>query len=67
MEKISTALLADDSQDQIPSRHVIDEFLAHVATLPDAEQRALDGLRVLVGDSYTGMAVDGTIGDAGAG
>lgn len=64
LANMSTTLLADDSQDQIPSRHVIDEFLAYVATLPDTEQAALDGLRVPAKDSHTGQAFDSTIGEA---
>jgi len=64
LANMSAILLGDDSADQMASRHVIDEFLAYVATLPDAEQIALDGLRVPAKDSHTGQAFDSTIGEA---
>jgi hypothetical protein len=64
LANMSAILLGDDSADQMASRHVIDEFLAYVATLPDAEQKALDGLRVPAKDSHTGQAFDSTIGEA---
>ena len=64
LANMSKILLGDDSADQMASRHVIDEFLAYVATLPDAEQKALDGLRVPARDSHTGQAFDSTIGEA---
>jgi hypothetical protein len=64
LASMSAILLNDDSADQMASRHVIDEFLAYVATLPDAEQKALDGLRVPARDSHTGQAFDSTIGEA---
>jgi hypothetical protein len=36
------------------SREAIDEFLAYLATLPDAEQQAIDKLSVPARDSHTG-------------
>jgi hypothetical protein len=41
-----------------------DEFVAYLATLPKAEQEAIDRLRVPARDSHTGQAFDCTIGDA---
>jgi hypothetical protein len=64
LAKLSVTMLNDDSSDQMESRHVIDEFLAYVATLPDAEQNALDKLRVPARDSHTGQAFDSSIGEA---
>ncbi len=61
---MSSILLEDNSEDQMASRHVIDEFLAYVATLPEAEQKALDGLRVPARDSLTQQPFDSTIGEA---
>jgi hypothetical protein len=62
--KLSTTMLNDDSPDQMASRHVLDEFLAYVATLPETEQKALDELRVPAKDSHTGQPFDSSIGDA---
>ena len=64
LANMSAILLSDDSADQMASRQVIDGFLAYVATLPEAEQKALDGLRVPAKDSHTGQAFDSTIGEA---
>lgn len=38
--------------------------MAYLATLPQAEQDAIDKLRVPAKDSHTGQAFDCTIGDA---
>jgi hypothetical protein len=64
LTNMSAILLGDDSADQMASRHIIDEFLAYVATLPEAEQKALDRLRVPAKDSHTGQPFDSTIGEA---
>jgi hypothetical protein len=64
LEKMSTILLDDMSADQMESRHVVDKFMAYVATLPEPEQKALDGLRVPAKDSHTGQAFDTSIGEA---
>ena len=64
MEKMSATLLADNSADQLTSRHVVDEFLAYVATLPASEQKAIDSLRVPAKDSHTGQPFDTSIGEA---
>ncbi|PMD54292.1 uncharacterized protein K444DRAFT_540580 [Hyaloscypha bicolor E] len=64
LEKMSVVLLADMSEDQMESRHVLDQFLGYVATLPGSEQKALDKLRVPAKDSHTGQAFDTTIGEA---
>ncbi|KAJ4336580.1 hypothetical protein N0V87_005288 [Didymella glomerata] len=64
MEKLSSILLEDQSADTLPSRHAVDEFLAYVATLPDLEQKAIDGLKCPAKDSHTGQAYDSSIGEA---
>ncbi|KAH9222482.1 hypothetical protein DL95DRAFT_326206 [Leptodontidium sp. 2 PMI_412] len=64
LERLSGVLLADDSEDQMASRQMIDEFLAYQATLPCSEQQALDELRVPARDSHTGQSFDCTIGEA---
>lgn len=64
LEKLSATLLADQSSDQLPSRHAIDEFMAYCATLPEVEQTALNGLRCPAKDSHTGQPYDTTIGEA---
>ncbi|KAJ8115808.1 hypothetical protein OPT61_g2631 [Boeremia exigua] len=64
MEKLSGVLLEDQSANALPSRHAVDEFLAYVATLPELEQKALDGLKCPAKDSHTGQAYDSSIGEA---
>lgn len=64
MEQLASILLTDMSTDQMESRHTLDNFLAYVATLPEDEQNALDGLRVPAKDTHTGQGFDTTIGDA---
>jgi hypothetical protein len=64
MDRMANVLLEDMADDALKSREAVDEFLAYVATLPEAEQKAIDNLRVPSRDSHTGQAFDGTIGDA---
>jgi hypothetical protein len=64
IEKMATVLLADMSEDQMESRHVVDAFLAYTATLPASEQKALDDLRVPAKDSHTGQGFDTSVGEA---
>jgi hypothetical protein len=64
LEKVSAVLLEDMSNDQMPSRHVVDEFLVYTAMLPEGEQKAIDKLRVPAKDSHTGQPFDTTIGEA---
>jgi hypothetical protein len=64
LDQLSAALLADQSDDQLSSRYAIDAFLRYNATLPQAEQRAIDELRVPAVDSHTGTSFDCTIGEA---
>ncbi|KAF3050685.1 hypothetical protein E8E11_010307 [Didymella keratinophila] len=64
MEKLSSILLEDQNENALPSRHAVDEFLAYVATLPDLEQKAIDGLKCPAKDSHTGQAYDSSIGEA---
>jgi hypothetical protein len=64
LDKLAKVLLGDMSDDQITSRHALDEFLAYIATLPEAEQNAIDKLRVPAKDSHTNQAFDTSIGEA---
>ena len=64
LDRLAKVLLTDQTEDQAPSRHAVDEFAAYLATLPRAEQKAIDGLRVPAKDSHTGMEFDTTIGEA---
>jgi hypothetical protein len=48
----------------MPSRHAVDDFIAYMATLPVAEQTALDKLRVPATDSHTGQKFDTSIGES---
>ncbi|KAH6642655.1 hypothetical protein C7974DRAFT_328171 [Boeremia exigua] len=64
MEKLSSILLEDQSTDTLPSRHAVDEFLAYIATLPELEQKAVNGLKCPAKDSHTGQAYDSSIGEA---
>jgi hypothetical protein len=64
LENVSAALLEDMSNDQVPSRRAIDEFLVYTAMLPEVEQKAIDKLQVPAKDSHTGQPFDTTIGDA---
>lgn len=64
MEELAKILLEDQSADSLPSRHAVDEFTAYCATLPELEQKVLDGLRCPAKDSHTGQSYDFTIGEA---
>ncbi|TID20022.1 hypothetical protein E6O75_ATG07482 [Venturia nashicola] len=64
MDRMVNVLMKDMAEDAMQSRLAVDEFLAYTATLPEAEQSALDNLRVPARDSHTGQAFDGTIGEA---
>lgn len=64
MDCMVKVLMEDMAEDAMQSRLAVDEFLAYVATLPEAEQNAIDNLRVPARDSHTGQAFDGTIGEA---
>jgi hypothetical protein len=64
LDKLAAALLDDDNDDQIKSRHALDSFLAYVAMLPQVERKAIDVLRVPAKDSHTGQPFDCTIGEA---
>ncbi|KAF2420007.1 hypothetical protein EJ08DRAFT_32325 [Tothia fuscella] len=64
MEKMAKAFMEDMEENALESRNAVDEFLAFLATLPDAEQQAIDKLSVPAKDTHTGQAFDGTIGEA---
>jgi hypothetical protein len=64
LDKMAAVLLADQSSDQMESRHVMDEFATYLATLPLSEQKSLDELRVPATDSHTGLPFDTSIGEA---
>ena len=64
LANLAKILVDDMSENQIPSRRAVDMFAGYVATLPDAEQRAIDELKVPAKDSHTNTEFDSTIGDA---
>ncbi|KAF2640489.1 hypothetical protein P280DRAFT_320250 [Massarina eburnea CBS 473.64] len=64
LENLAKVMLDDNSQDQLPTRLAIDEFMAYVARLPELEQKAINGLRCPAKDSHTGQAYDLSIGEA---
>ena len=64
LDQLAAVLLADMSTDQVASRQAVEDFLAYVATLPDAEVKAIDVLRVPAIDNHSGQAFDTTIGEA---
>ena len=65
LSSLSKTLLRDDEETGfVPSRRAVEEFKAYVATLPAAEQRAIDMLWVPAVDHHTGMGFDMSIGEA---
>ncbi|KAM0794146.1 hypothetical protein BDR22DRAFT_815672 [Usnea florida] len=64
MAKLAKVLDEDTTEDQLPSRRSVEEFLSYVATLPGDEQKAIDELKVPAKDSHTGISFDIAIGDA---
>lgn len=64
LDQMAKVLLDDQSADSAPSRAAVEDFTLYVATLPAAEQEALDKLKVAARDSHTGFAFDTTVGDA---
>lgn len=61
---LAKILLDDMSDDAAPSRAAVEGFSLYIATLPTAEQEALDKLKVPAKDSHTGNVFDTTVGDA---
>lgn len=64
LRTLSTTLLHDMSETCQPSYEAVDTFLLYVATLPAAEQEAIEKLRVAAVDSHSGQAFDDTVGEA---
>lgn len=64
LERLSDILLHEEDGDFVESRGAVEEFMAYLATLPDAEQKAIDRLRVPAVDSHTGIPFDLSIGEA---
>lgn len=64
LASVSQTMLADQTPNAAPSMQAVDEFLVYAATLPAAEQRTLDVLKVPATDSHTGQAYDYTIGES---
>ena len=63
--KLSDTLLRDDEMTSfVPSRRAVEAFKAYAATLPAAEQKAIDMLWVPAVDTHTGMEFDMSIGEA---
>jgi hypothetical protein len=64
LEKLARAMLEDQTQNAQPSLTGIDEFLAHVAALPENERGTIQRLKIPGRDSHTGQAFDYTIGES---
>lgn len=64
LKTLSETLLLDMSENSQPSHEAVDAWLLYVATLPRAEQEAVDKLRVAAKDSHSGQPFDDTVGDA---
>ena len=64
LASVSKTMLADQTPNAAPSMQAVDEFLVYAATLPAAEQRTLDKLKVPATDSHTGQAYDYTVGES---
>lgn len=64
LKAMSATLLLDMSENSQPSHEAVDGFLLYIATLPTAEQEAIDKLRVSAKDSHTNQPFDDTVGDA---
>lgn len=64
LEEMTKVLLDDQSADAAPSRAAVEAFTLYTATLPMAEQEALEELKVPATDSHTGNPFDTTVGDA---
>jgi hypothetical protein len=64
LAQLERRLLEDVSEEQVTSRQGLEDFLRHVVTLLEGEQRAIDGLRVPATDSHTVQAFDCSIGEA---
>ncbi|KAK4206924.1 hypothetical protein QBC37DRAFT_456930 [Rhypophila decipiens] len=59
--QMGRVMVADQTLDMAPSQEVADEFLAHVATLPDAERQVLECLKVPARDSLNRQQFDYTV------
>ncbi|KUJ12162.1 uncharacterized protein LY89DRAFT_688623 [Mollisia scopiformis] len=64
VSKVGKIMLEDQSVDIAPSRKVMDEFLAYVATLPKAEQETIKSLKIPGVDSTSKQPFDYTIGES---
>lgn len=64
LNKAARKLLEDETEDFAPSHRTVEAFAAYLATLPVAEQKAIDELWVPAVDSHTGMQFDMSVGQA---
>jgi len=64
IDKLGRVMLNDKSIDTAPSRLAMDEFLAYVATLPDAEQKTINQLKIPAVDGFTKQPFDYSIGES---
>jgi hypothetical protein len=64
IEKLGHIMLADNSMDAAPSQVAMDEFMAHILTLPKSEQKAISSLKIPGVDGNTGQPFDYTIGES---
>ena len=64
IDKLAKVLSQDMSEDGIPSRLAVEEFVSYLETLPEGEQKAIERLKVPAKDSHNGTPFDTTIGEA---
>lgn len=64
IEKLGCIMLAEEAVDAAPSREAMDEFLAFVATIPEAEQNTINSLKIPARDGFSGQPFDYTIGES---
>lgn len=64
VEQLGKVLLGDQTENAGPSRSATDEFLAYMATLPEAEQKTIDSLKIPAKDKLNGRPYDYTIGQS---
>lgn len=64
LAQVLSAEVDNDIEAQAASHKAVDEFLAYMATLPEAEHENIDKLRVPARDDRTGQPYDSMIGEA---
>src|SRR5215469_5569600 len=64
IEVLGRIMLNDQSIDTAPSRQAMDEFLAYAVTLPEAEQKTINQLKIPGTDKFTRQPFDYSIGES---